>query len=325
MIVSKLEGQWGAVRAIRLVLLTNFAFIALASSVLRSADTSPHEPCIEFEISLGKPRYVLGEDVWLRIVLANNCDSAVTVTELSYLAAGLRIDLVDSSGKRLSYTGFLDVDWYPGFEARLGAGESQGLLISLVESHGRHSSPVTFGQLLPTGKYRVSCRFYSASAGSFDSDTLAFSIEAAAGDTAKALAAYVALEDSAATLLHKFYREHRKEGLLLYSEYITTYPKSPVAPRLLNTLESLDRVQAGLYADWMISWYPESPWSAPSLLDLLYADGADRREILRSVANQHSGSHLRQVARDVLAGRRPVCTFPKAMYRIARELQEEPR
>ncbi|MFH2048543.1 MAG: hypothetical protein ABIJ12_03765 [bacterium] len=123
---------------------------------------------LSLDISLSKKTYLLNEPIWLDVTLKNISDENIRIYGLcpSCLNGSLSIDMVDSLGKEIRYSGYV-YDMVPGKGWILEPQEEYYRCFNLLETNGF----INYGLIgamylkyLPSGKYRMrahSWRTYS--------------------------------------------------------------------------------------------------------------------------------------------------------------------
>lgn len=316
-----MEKRRETAKCTRIVLISFLAVVAFASQGSGSEAEIPKGSCAEFRIVLEKQQYFVGEDVWLRAVLENTCQDSQPVVAFTYLYEGISIELLDSNLERLPmFAVSLARGWRSEQEISLAGGDSLGLFVSFVHTHGQ--STVFNGniRLLKPGSYHVFCQCHLPDGMTVASETLHFEVVEPEEIQLVALNRLRQLDHNFDDVEFDSYLDWQRQEM---RHLVEDYPEAYFASRILSDL-MIQRPASMPEAAWpLINDYPDSPWADRALKFLLVGRYVDGPELLKELADAKKDSHLRRVARGLLADRRPIATSPGGLLRLAREIQAE--
>ena len=203
-----------------------------------------------------KSVYLVGEPVWLKIILKNNSNITIKAPEHLWLASGIDLSLLNSDSTRLDYKGI--VSHSNSYEILI-KGDSTVKYFDLLNSYGEKEPLFSPRCSLNPGDYYLTAT-YDNFGIPIQSNKIMFTIRRPSGDQAKALKLFKEAYNN--WLLKKDY----DKAVELYKRLINTYPNSVYVELAYNEICLWNRLQLRNYsevisfAEELLNKHPQSPY-----------------------------------------------------------------
>lgn len=272
-----------------------------------------HAQQLKLDVSLDKPLYEIGEDIWLNIGLVNQGVDPIVVPWPSLYERRITCRLLDSKMVMYPYVGLAAESVDTG--RSLVSGARLARLTPLLEAFGSRVWRQSLLRQLPPEDYSLSC---SCRWKEFDisaTSPIAFTI---ANPSPGVLSRWKELisADSRSNA-----RKGANEKTSKFNAFLTENPNSPWSPRLLSALDALDPPNSVNYAKRLLNEFPESPWCDFALITLsMRLSRSELQSELDQIKQRHSSTRLGSVVDATLKNRKVVDTHAEVVEVLGRAL-----